>query len=323
MISWRIWRALGRPPRQHPLFRRLLRRQRVKALVTIPGAAGQPLAASAAPSYSLADVVKTLAVVVGGWMACSLIWGLLGRYLLAVLYGLPLILVSFGSVYGLNIAARVSGLIADAREQNTFDLYSLTPVGPFGLSWGLSAGWLHRNDRFAQLRELIEGICILLGVIFCVMLLITMPIMLLGGAETAQLRDDYIIVGILLLAGLAAFYTDFAHSVVLALLLAMLVSCYVHRRLEAQFFTLAAFLGLQLFTYLVTLLIGFGLLPGMLSDSSSLAANIFLIVANLGLFVGLREGIIRLIWRQLAGELNVSPAEFEFMTHPALKPEVR
>jgi hypothetical protein len=240
-----------------------------------------------------------------------------------VLFFLPLLLTLHGTVYSLNHAVRISGLMAEAREQKVFDLFSLTPLGPFGLSWVMSLGCLYRSDRFPRRRRLVRIISLVLaGLIGFMMLVAMLRLLSLNGGPSARefarlSSSQNLVVSAVGMALVAAFYLDFIHSLVLGLLLAILMSSYAQRRLEAQFFTLTAFLGLQLLTYIVTLLIGFVLLPTLVKGLPVPFDNLLLLAGNLALLFGIRESLIALVWSQLIVRLNVAPDEFEFITRPA------
>jgi hypothetical protein len=116
-----------------------------------------------------------------------------------------------------------------------------------------------------------------------------------------------------LIIAIAGFYLDFYHSMICALLVAMIAPTYGRNRFEAQALTVAGFLGLQIVTYLATLVIGFWLLPGIYHSLGirDWLGDIVRAVIVLGLFFTIREIFIRLLWNVLVQRLNTNEAEFD------------
>jgi hypothetical protein len=237
-----------------------------------------------------------------------------------------LLLITSGTFYGLNSAVRIGGAIAKERELNTFDLFSLTPPGAFGMSWIVSMGCLYRTNRFHQLRRWVTAISVALSIL--TVLLFTLALISnfrpsSNSQRAAQLYEIGAIgwpatahdvsTAVNSLTLLAAFYLEFAQSLALAVLLAMLVATWTNRRFEAQLLTLVIFVGLQLVTYLGTLIIGFTIVPalghslnlrGWLWESASA-------ITRLGIFWVIREAIVVGVWHYLADGLSATADELD------------
>jgi hypothetical protein len=344
MISRKVWKSLQYPPNGNAVFERTLASYR--RLVTVPvriagkkkrrGEADDQSPSSMFPvddassevsyaprkvkvvrsSSSNSTVLKVLAV--GGfiWFFCCS--G--GFFFLAFV---PALLMALGTVYGLYTALRISGIIASEREQGMYDLVSLTPPGALGYSWATSMGFLHRNTTYNRIRRWMRIIFIGFTILMWIALSIIMfEIVSARGTEiergrvmTTIAQQQLTGVWYAMILG-AAVYLDFFHSMIAGLLVAMISPTYGRNRFEAQALTVAGFLGLQIATYLATLIFGFWLLPGLYHSLglSGWLGEIVLAVMVLGLFFAIRETLIRLLWNVLVQRLNTNEAEFDSIT---------
>lgn len=280
MLTWKLWRALCRPPYHHPLFMRI-------ASAHIGGS----------------SMLRTLKFTGFYLTACTLItlaWPfILINPALMVLFAAT----SANTIYAVSWAARIGTAIAYEREQETYDLICLMPVGALGAGWALSTAHLHRSALFQTLRLFMNSLAIaLIGA-----LIATIPVMLTLASGSAASYGLFLLLdyGI---AVTAAFYFDHIQSVTLAYLVGMMTASVAQNRINAQLWSVGAFLLLQMFVYLLTLITGIVVLQALL-HTDGIVRNAIMPLLWLAIFYALREVVIRLMWRFLAHQFNAGPSD--------------
>lgn len=242
-----------------------------------------------------------------GWaMACAIV--LVAPFLL-----LPGLLF-MSAIYALRWAVQIASIIAREREAGTYDLVALSPTGPFGCNRAISAACLHRHESLEQIQS--PGAWIM-RLTFSLVLVVSV-----AGFTEPILSDQYdsglnTFIALFYLGTMAlAIMLDHVQSIVAGNLIGMLTPHYVQGRLDAGFVAFAGFVGVQLITYVVTLLAGFRVLPDVLLalDAAPVLITLILPVMRLALFYAVREFLIQVLWRALLSELNVTTAELDFMT---------
>ncbi len=292
MTTWRLWRALQNPPSQHPIFQR---------------------------AVLLPDQVKTRRMTSWAGIVVKLVFGL-GEYsptLLPLL--IPVILLFIGMTYGLDCAVRVGDAIAKEREQDTFNLLSLSPSGALGTSWVMCTSLLYRNWDFDRLRKVIRASLIIAGSVTFTIALLAM--MLNSGLfnRFSPSSITTLVDFISLMIVMAALYIEFVQSTILGTLVGMFVPTYTQSRIDTSLYTFGVFALLQITTYLGSYFIGFVLLPS-LYDQMGLSgeyARASLTLLRLGVFYLIRETIISGLWRVLIDRLNAYPSELDLTMQTA------
>lgn len=246
-----------------------------------------------------------------GWaLACAVI--LVAPFLL-----LPGLLF-MSAIYALRWAVQIASIIAREREAGTYDLVALSPSGPLGCNRAISAACLHRHESLEQIQS--PGAWIM-RLAFNLILVVsvasfTEPILKEQYGEQLNAFIALLYLGTMTLA----IVIDHVQSVVAGSLIGMLTPHYVQGRMDAGFLAFAGFVGVQLVTYVVTLLAGFRMLPDVLLafGAAPLFVTLALPIARLALFYLVREFLIQVLWRALLNELNVTTAELDFMTRQAV-----
>ncbi len=335
MISWRLWQALKNPPEDHPLYLHTLASN--KHVVSVPTrrvasgeqpsdvfpfgeqSFGQPRRVVVVqPSNSSRNTVyKVLAVLGLGWFCCCS-----G----GVFFALPglILLMAAGTLYGLYTAVRISGNIAQEHDQGRDELLSLTPSGALGFSWAAVTGFLFRNTTFARLRKWMPIACIALSLLSLSFLLfvqisVTVNTPTYQGVNSSATPFDgnsqQFIFLLYVVAAAAAFFIDFYQSVIAGVLVAVITPTYGRNRFETQALTLGGFLGVQIVTYLSTLLIGLVLLPVIFQafNLDGWFGDVLLMALRLGVFVVIREAFIVWLWQFVQQRLNIGVGEFELL----------
>ena len=342
MISWRLWQALKYPPEDHPLYQHILAANihtvRVPKRKAKPGeqpsdefpfggeSPAQPkrIVVSQPSKSSRNAVYKVLALLGLTWFCCCS-----GGFFFT--FPLLLLLLAAGTLYGLYTAVRISGNIAEEHDRGRAELLSLTPSGTLGFSWAAVMGFLHRNMTFARLRRWIPIIGIALSLltldalVFLSLKLVVVYTRTYQGGSTLTYPNpndrilEQIVALFYIIAITAAFYVDFFQSVIAGILIAIVTPTYGRNRFETQALTLGGFLGVQLVTYLSTLLIGFAVLPRIfqLLAINGWVAEVILIGLQLGVFVLVRETFITWLWQFAQQRLNIGVGELDLITPKA------
>ncbi len=313
MISWKLWQALRYPVYDHPLFHRTLAAYGRKAQILKSRYSSEQVIRIlpkdvAAPNPGSHLTIKALLIYLGGG-----VFFLCGGWFIALLLILALIPYA-GTLYGLEIATRISALIAREHENGMYDFVRLSPQGGLGLCWAITSAFLYRNQSFRRWKQwarlIYGGLSIIVGF---AMLILAFEVW--GGLNTPTLQGrvmaegalDSLVFCVLILLLIAALYIDLVHSTITGVVAAMLTGVYARNRLEARFLALAGFLAVQLTTYLIVLsyVSTFSRLP------TNTAYRIVPSAIGLLLFFAIREALIYLLWRATLHRLQVLPDEWD------------
>jgi hypothetical protein len=242
--------------------------------------------------------------VMSWYMGCVLI--LFSPFLL-----LPGI-VFLSAVYGLRWAVQIASSIATEREASMYDLLVISPAGTLGIARLVMSACLNRNETLEQTEAI--GTWIMRGFFTVVLMLIAASLTPSIIPPNAELFGALIVAVYLLTMGLA-MYIDHLQSMVLAVIVGMLVPNYAIRRLDAGAAAFIFYLVIQVSTLVVTLLIGFTILPKLLElfQVPAIVSAFVLPFVRLGVFAGSREVIIHYLWKTLVRETGATPSEVEFI----------
>jgi hypothetical protein len=294
---------LRNPPFGNPLFRRTLIRRNPQFTPEF-----QP--------YRI-FTPRFLAELVGVMFICMAMLSPIFLILLAI----GLLLLLNGTVYSLIWSMRTSGLIAQTRQHETYDVYCVSPEGALGVNWAICTGFLHRHNRLEQIHVLVRS---LLGVALIVVALIALVLLSNTGQErlTSYAQEEVrrystTLVHMATLIGL--IYIDHVQSIVLGCLVGILVPTYARGRLDAQLGTMGVYLTLQVSTYVLAWVVGLVILPDIYDEFASGWAQIGLAVMQIVLFYVIREGIISFLWNKLTERLNITPTEAALMPSTSFK----
>jgi hypothetical protein len=290
MTTWRLWRALTRPPYNHPLFWRTVTTREPDAPVR------------RWPSGHLVLGIVVLFICSGAFFPRQITTIVLVAFMIV-----PILLLIFtfnGLIYGLIWGVKISSAIAKTYEASIFDVLSLSPGGALGATWAMGTGCLYRNREVGDLNFPETWTIRLFVVIFASMALGTLS----GTRRANELVLPVLVYALVLIAG---FYVDDIQSIVLGSLVGMLTPLYARNRLDARLWTMGLYLLIQVTTYVSVLLVGFVLLPALYDwmSISGIHSDIVLPLLGLAVFYGMRELGIALLWNNLTRRLNADPQE--------------
>lgn len=285
MYTWLLWRALQSPPTKNPLF------------------------------LQMQTIVKP------SWL--DRFWDGLNVALVLLLFIKPpifaLIILSIpivypmlsSTLYGVLFSMRTSTMIFARRQQGSYDLIRISPVGAWASFWAVCAGSVHRNDDLKRLNRYLKRILtILLGL--GLMLLFASPIL-----PTEHLRTEFITMAMVVFTVQALMILELTQSSVLSSLMGMMFAITAHTTVDSRIGALVGFLMIQLTTYLTSLvLLSSFLYPRLvIADTSSAIATFVGCIALMGYVAILRELIISILWRLISRQLNTSRDEMRRLIH--------
>jgi hypothetical protein len=277
MTTWQLWKAMHCQPMHDPIFRRV---------VTLEDRRG----------------VNWLVLAQNGLIQGQIwFWSLMFVLDTHIL----IFMVFSGTLYGLIWAVSISGMLATERDLRMYDLLCLTPGGPMGLNWAVSAGCLHRHHTFENINSQES---------WSIRLILFIPLLVSANMTFGRvLSTNGSIAFFSIFALIVFFYFDHVQSIVLGILFGMLAPQYAGNRFDARVWAFGGFLMVQLATYVPFMLIIFIVLPRVYGalDIRGWCADLSLPVLGLTVLYLSREGIVRKIWRKLADEFNATPSEVE------------
>jgi hypothetical protein len=289
MISWKIWSILRNPSFSHPLFRRTL----IKRTAVIHE-----------PDYYSIPLVNARFVI--ELLAAMFICSAMLSPIFLLLAAIALLLILNGTGYSLFWAVKTSGLIAQEREHQTYDLYCVSPEGALGVNWAICAGFLHRNGRLEQIHNLVRGLLamalIMAGIVALVLFSNATQDYVNPFARDEIERSSILLVHVVTV--IAIIYIDHIHSIVLGSLISIIVPTYAQRKIDSQFGTFIFYVSLQIGTYLLAWLVGLVILPFIYAGSTSGTAQISLAILQVGTFYAIREITIYALWQHLVHRLE-------------------
>jgi hypothetical protein len=303
VITWRIWNMLRNPPFGHSLFRRTLIKR-----PSNPRTDFEP--------YTIINT-RFIFELLGVMLICT---AMLSPIFL-IFAGIGILLILNGTIYSLVWSVRTSGMIAQERERQTYDLYCMSPEGALGVNWAICTGFLHRNNRLEQIHTVVRS---LLGIALILILLIALVLVSNAGHQRAtqyaqQEVERYSTMLVHVTTIICLIYIDHIHSIVLSCLVGILVASYARGRIEAQLGTAGAYLALQITAYALTWLIGFVILPSLYDENANGLAQIGLAVMQVIVFYGIREAMIYALWNKVSSRLNVTPTEEASIARPIFR----
>ncbi len=290
MMTFRVWTLLSKPPRLHPLYRR----------VQVPRQADGWLRQA---SDLLSPYLPLAYLFVGMALCCTL-----SSHALALIAGVAVVVLFNGTLYATRWGIRIAKEIAIARESGEWELLCLIPQGPIGAAWAIATGVSHRENAFGRLFRRHVGVLAVLLAFFVLML----PCSLLDYRQARSFeRPDVLVTYAYLLAALLVSLADYVQSAVLGSLTGILGGLQTHSPLDAQLWAGGVFLALQTALYALIAVVCFGLLPPIPAEITGpqLFVEVLLLLARVALFIGLREAVIVAVWRLVARQLQTTTGD--------------
>lgn len=204
---------------------------------------------------------------------------------------LPLILF-IGTIYSFGWVVGMSGDIARARENGTFDLLALTPAGPLSAAFALAAGGLHRIGALERInqRAMWAGRLTVAGLLAYFVVI----------APRLQAGEPILGVVVSMLLVTLALYPDQVQSVALAVVAAMVGAEASTHRGTVQWTAFVLLLAFQMGAY------GAALSVFLLLVGDDPLRVIGATVAALVTLLLMREALFVLLWRALANRFGAA-----------------
>lgn len=312
MITWRLWSALRNPPSSDPLFQRIATLE-YHFNIEFPKH-------RLSGKLALLLILPLIGVMLAIYPQTALFLFLLMPMSIALLvFAVPVFLLFGTSIVGMFWAVVVCNALVREREARRYDLLCMTPDGEVGATWSICAACLHRGSFF----ELMDAGLRALMLVFSVMLTLLTLLAIGIGLNNSRTPDHDLMVSLrTLVEAITLVLVYFLHhqqSVVLSGLVGAVSAIYLRSRLEAQLIVPVLFLGLQIGSYFLGLLVavdGMSQLYSRLFIPDSLAV-LTLPLAMMATFFLLREAIIFGCWALLRQHLQAHTSEYDFVLRAA------
>lgn len=294
MLSWKLWRALNRPPRHHPLFQYVLTHAKKEETKVTSGFFMW---------LFMFTIIAFFWTIIFDWLS----------YLLLVL------LILWNTVYSLRWTLRISATISGEKEENRYDLLASMPFGMLGTSWAISTGCVHRRSSFRWMPYLVQVSAIVVASTMLFSVGITSLAMSSTNNEALRLANfDLLYLGTAMIPFLILFYFDHIYSILTSILIGMVATVDVRYRNEARIRALLGFLMLQMLIYAFCALFAIWALPRVFSFFGLGGMIALYWTSGLGmlLFFILREWLIKRMWDYLIQNLNTESGEAEWVLNP-------
>lgn len=290
MLSWKLWQALGNPPVTSPLYQRALRRptelRRVQCGVIL----------------FIAEMILCLfgcLSISSGISAVVVLFSLTLPSILGVVSTLLL-------VYGASVTGTISSEIGTLQEQNTYEIFALTPPGQMGVSWAVALGSLHRRSIFSFFRMLltIVAFSLCIGIVLGGILLLALALPGLG--KNADTFYPTLIDGINTFTLVLALYLASIQTVVGGVLIGMLLPRYVPESSTQRLIAPGLYLCIEIVVYLLAAIGGILIFPAII-DTLHVEGRLVALslpVLRFVLICGMLEIVNLTLWRTLIKHLN-------------------
>lgn len=284
MVTWLLWRRLRTLPHQQiPWWH-------------------QPEATKKPRRWLQLLIGLTLATGVMIWLIQTPIAFLA---ILWILLALPFgFLFLNGLLYGLYWAVQISTTLAREYELGHFSMLSLTPHGGIGASWLWATTIVNRNNTLHKLHIMVRAV-VIIALLTLLLAFITVYISAQNSPSTRIASFGGLTSIVLLALVVVALFFEHMQSIVIGSLLGMLIPARLPTVFDARIWSVGVYLLLQLGFYAL-MVIAIGILPllfrliGFVGNWADLIHGLLLLL----IFFALREGIIRLLWRNLNYQLN-------------------
>lgn len=283
MISWQLWRAIGAPPRENPLFRHWFAR-------AVPA------------GHRVTSAFIGWAFACSGITFCSLIifeW---------IPYMVLVALFALNTIDGTRWAWRISQAIVAEKAQNRYELLAALPGGKLAICWAIAAGRLYESSSFRLALytvKVITGIMLvtLMGVIAFSVIVVNVDT---SSAERLAANEGVLLWGVIALPFAIAFFIDHRYSLITSVIFGLVTQLDIENSSEASIRAILGFMCLQMGVYLSAYVMLVLWLPRWFLPSGTLTLNTLMFTALIGLslYATLREMILRFLWQYAVRNLD-------------------
>jgi hypothetical protein len=313
MLSYRLWQAILQPPTEHPIFK-LVFRLLTPAKINLTGCRRI--------IHILFRILIGLMLVLSACIFILAIPSLIRQMVTFILYTrepyLPLTLAFYVEFIAAGGAInRTAQFAARQRDQKTYELLCLLPIGWLSLNWLFYVGCAYYRNVFPRINQILRRGLMVIAVITALNVGLKL---IYRGLWGAGIIFTYTVIPTLLI------YMDFAQASVLANLMALLNNSGdpAHTVSSSYFYPrnwnwqTGLFLTLQLMIYLAGLM-GAIAIDNLMGRNRIIGwkVDILLLAAGFGTVLAAREGVIWLMWRLNKRLYHAAVEELDFMTKTA------
>jgi hypothetical protein len=297
MISWQLWKALQRPPINHPLFKQTVGIERISKRLML---FAEGLAPATLGTGALLCVAMWLLPYMTILAQLFLVWGIA-----------PLAFIMLnGTLFGGIWAATIGKTISAEYTRKRYELLCLSPAGTLLTNWAVCTACLHRNQLFhfiySQRNTIMYQIIIPASALLVLGFTLSAP----------PPRGPVFIANIVGYACvIVVFIGDYIYSMVLCSISGMLSPSLARNSLNAPLWAMGIFLIFQSSSYVLILVIDLVVLPVIYGSLQiyGLYADISLAALRLFVFFAIREMVVAYLWRLIQRRLNIDEPELVTM----------
>lgn len=226
----------------------------------------------------------------------------------------PVLFIVFSStVAGTQWAMEVSAAVAVEQRRGRYALMSLTPRGGLGIRWIIGIAHMHRGDRLTRTNQLTRSLAIAGVVALGLFCLVTVTLFVTDELSPRIMQTGDSLIRLLLPAvtlGLLV-WIDTQQSAVLSCLTGMITPSAVLDAMQVRLLAAGSFLLLQLGSYIVAAGLGVTLYIVVTTLLGDTVIALFLsLLGSVGIFVVLREILVRVVWEAALWHFNTHTGEF-------------
>lgn len=301
MISLKLWRALSKPPRRHPLFQYVL----------LDAKREQPRITSGFVIWAMmfATIIFTFSIILR-----PVSWVILALF------------IALNSIYAARWVLRIARTLTHEKETRRYDLLASLPVGLLGTSWALSTGAVHRRSSFRWIPYLVMVVAIVTFVALCSLSTITLTLIdTLSDSDKAFVQNlAFARGGIAALPFIILFYIDHVYSILTAIVFGQLATVDVKNTADGQIRALFGFLSIQILTYVVSFGLILFIIPNIFTalDISNVQMLVTLSFIGIIVFIVLREATVFALWQFLTRLLDADHKEIALVLKPFYEAEL-
>jgi hypothetical protein len=231
--------------------------------------------------------------------------------IILALGGAVLVMIFNGTIFGAWWANQMTALLTGLHGRGVYAQYAVLPGGRLSLHLAISTGILHRLESLHNLHRVVRSTAAVIGG-FTLFSLCMIGLNAQGwraGPDMQSAMQTSLNTSFGLLTFLLLYYIDHIASIILCALCGMLVPMWTTQGTEARVWAIGLFLCVQVASYAVWALLALGLLPRIIPPAPGGLERIVVLALQVLLYLVIREGVIRLIWRVFTTDLELAANE--------------
>ncbi len=289
MHTWKLWRELQYPNKQHPLFRYFMRKKPISQ------------------SKSLSALWRGF-ILFGAIALCSIFSSWIIVFIIGLILLAPILFaIGHSTIYGIIWSGHIAETIATLHRHNIYDLLAITPKKASYIHTTVAKATLYSQNFdtvSSTVKTLLRFTLISITIVLAFHLFALLTPQNLWSLGLYQERTLLIIA---VYPFIGYIYLDHIQSTLMAMLIGIRVAINRENSITTRITAMSAFLTVQLMMYALTNITILLIIQFIARQSGSLSLSAFILLwLTIGVFVHLlmRETIIHLLWQTIERQLN-------------------